>query len=56
LNSSGEVLAAGDTDVVYGVAGDDHEQDGLRTSRPASDQPSRSVGQRLRANSPRGHP
>jgi hypothetical protein len=28
LNSSGEVLAAGDTDVVYGVAGDDHEQDG----------------------------
>jgi len=28
LNSSGEVVAATDTDVVYGIAGDDHEQDG----------------------------
>jgi hypothetical protein len=28
LNSNGEVLAAGDSDVVYGIAGDDHVSDG----------------------------
>jgi hypothetical protein len=30
LNSSGEVLAATDTDVVYGIAGDDHISDGYQ--------------------------
>jgi hypothetical protein len=29
LNSSGEVLAATDTDVVYGIAADDHITDGF---------------------------
>jgi hypothetical protein len=31
LNSSGEVLAAGDTDVVVGIAGDDHISDGYQS-------------------------
>jgi|APHM01.1.fsa_nt_gi hypothetical protein len=36
LNSSGEVLAAGDTDTIYGVAGDDHISDGYEAGDEVS--------------------